>query len=243
MNFNVKVSTDEKFNTLISKVSEVYARGRDNFINALTNGGKDFYRFFQGIKNLESLPYIDTSNGVYFTEMFADCTSLKTIPGIDTSKAVECISMFRNCESLITIPYINTSKVYNFDSMFSKCYALINLPEIDTSNGSNFNATFAYCYELVTIPKLNLSKGTNLGYMFYQCNSLENIIFEGYIKNDLSLSHSKKLTVDSLMSAINALYDFSGTTTAKTLTIGEINLAKLTEEQKTIATDKGWVLA
>ena len=39
-----------------------------------------------------------------------------------------------------------------------------------------------------------------------------------------------------------ALKDNTGTT-AKTLTLGATNLAKLTEEQKQIATDKNWNLA
>lgn len=78
---------------------------------------------------------------------------------------------------------------------------------------------------------VNLTKGTNLNYIFYQCYALENITFEGYIKQDLDLSSSKKLTIESLMSVINALYDFSGTTTTKTLTIGKTNLAKLTDDE------------
>lgn len=48
-----------------------------------------------------------------------------------------------------------------------------------------------------------------------------------------------KLTVDSLLSLLNALADG---VTDKTCKIGTTNLAKLTEEQKAIATDKGWTL-
>lgn len=49
-------------------------------------------------------------------------------------------------------------------------------------------------------------------------------------------------TVDCMLDMFEALKDNTGTT-AKTLTLGATNLAKLTEEQKQIATDKNWNLA
>ena len=220
-----------------------YEQGRDDIVNVLTNGGKSFFQFFYNLTTLERLPYVNTSKGTEFGEMFANCKMLKNVPLIDLSKASTCISMFRNCEALTTIPALNFSNIWNFDSMFGRCYELLYLPEIDTSNGTKFNSMFGYCQKLVTIPKLNLSKGTTLDYMFYDCKALENVTFEGSINYDLSLSSSKNLTVTSLMSAINALYDYSGTATTKTLTIGTTNLTKLTDEQKAIATTKGWSLA
>ena len=53
-----------------------------------------------------------------------------------------------------------------------------------------------------------------------------------------------KLTVQSLMNVINNLYDFraNGSTVTRNLTIGAYNLRKLTDEQKAVATNKGWTL-
>ncbi|MBO5955586.1 MAG: hypothetical protein J6Q10_02165, partial [Clostridia bacterium] len=64
-------------------------------------------------------------------------------------------------------------------------------------------------------------------------------------KNGFSVSDSKKLSYDSLMSIINALKDYSTDTsgTTYTVTLGTTNLAKLTNEEKAIATQKGWSLA
>ncbi len=76
--------------------------------------------------------------------------------------------------------------------------------------------------------------------MFYNCTALENVTFEGTIpvRGNMSVfSYSNKLTVKSLMSFINALTNMSDTATY-TITIGSTNLAKLTEEQIQIATDK-----
>ena len=45
-----------------------------------------------------------------------------------------------------------------------------------------------------------------------------------------------------MIAMFNSLKDLTGDT-AKTLTLGSTNLAKLTDEQKAIATNKNWTLA
>ena len=59
-------------------------------------------------------------------------------------------------------------------------------------------------------------------------------------KVSLNLSSCSKLTHDSIMVVINGLQTVTET---QTLTLGSENLAKLTEADKKIATDKGWTLA
>lgn len=85
---------------------------------------------------------------------------------------------------------------------------------------------------------------TSAGNVFNYCSSLKNITFAGTIKlSGITLSTSTLLTVDSIMSAINALYDYSSSSSTYTITFGSTNLAKLTDEQKAVATAKGWTLA
>lgn len=73
---------------------------------------------------------------------------------------------------------------------------------------------------------------------------LEEVTFTGEIASDnFNVSTCTKLTHDSLMSIINTLKDYSSTTTTKTCTLGATNLAKLTDAEKAIATQKGWTLA
>ena len=59
-------------------------------------------------------------------------------------------------------------------------------------------------------------------------------------KVSLDLSPCTNLTHDSIMVVINGLQTVTET---QTLTLGSTNLAKLTDEEKQIATDKGWTLA
>lgn len=102
---------------------------------------------------------------------------------------------------------------------------------------------FAYLAEnLVSIlGALDLSNCTAAAMAFNHCLALENIEFvPNTIPISIGFSYSKNLTHDSLMSII---YGLAVVETTQTLTLGTTNLAKLTTEEKAIATEKGWTLA
>ena len=75
---------------------------------------------------------------------------------------------------------------------------------------------------------------------FARCTGLTTITGNPNFKVSLSMSACNKLTHDSIMVVINGLQTVTET---QTLTLGTTNLAKLTEADKKIATDKGWTLA
>lgn len=78
----------------------------------------------------------------------------------------------------------------------------------------------------------------------FAANSLENIEFvPNTISVALGFQHCKNLTHKSLLSILNGLKDFSGTTTTLTLTLHANSKAKLSEDEKQIATKKGWTIA
>lgn len=73
--------------------------------------------------------------------------------------------------------------------------------------------------------------------------ALENVVLcDGFNGTGLNVSASTKFTAEALVSMFEALADLTGQI-AHTLTIGATNLAKLTEEQIAIATNKNWTLA
>ena len=109
---------------------------------------------------------------------------------------------------------------------------------LDLSSGTNFNATWAYCTSLTELPALDLSSGTNFDYCWQSCSSLTNLGGFGAISANIDL-HYCPLTVESLMNVINQ----AATVTGKTMTLGSTNLNKLSDEQKAVATSKGWTLA
>jgi hypothetical protein len=97
----------------------------------------------------------------------------------------------------------------------------------------------------VTIEKVILKDdgSQSLTDTFGSMGNLEYIRFEGTIGKSTSFSASKNLTHDSLINILEHLKDYAGSGTTYTLTLGSTNLAKLTDAEKAIATQKGWTLA
>ena len=118
----------------------------------------------------------------------------------------------------------------------------LSLPAGFGQNAKNISGCFFVCASLVSL-SLPTGFGQNATYTsncFYGCFALKTITGNPNFKVSFSLSNSTQLTHDSLMVVINGLQTV---TEAQTLTLGETNLAKLTDAEKQIATDKGWTLA
>lgn len=108
---------------------------------------------------------------------------------------------------------------------------------------NNYLNVFAGCANLVTIEKLRAKKSTIFSQTFNGCSALQNITFEGEIGQNISFSDCSKLTYKSLMSIINALYNYSGSGITHTLTLHADAKARLSDSEKVIATQKGWTIA
>ena len=159
-------------------------------------------------------------------------------------------NLFFNCTSLssLTLPDGFGRTAVDIGACFAGCTSLksLVLPDGFGQNATNFISNFAGCfYNCKALESLHLPSGfgqyaTNLTNCFSQCLSLKTITGNPNFKVSLNLSTCNDLTHDSLMVVINGLQTV---TTTQTLTLGTKNLAKLTEADKKIATDKGWTLA
>ena len=209
----------------------------DNFPKNEING---CVYMFNGCSALESIP-----NGIklkpYYTidNMFYGCTNLTEIPYFDTSKVYSFGSAWSNCDKLTTFPQLDTSNGTNFNSAWQNCVSLTEFPALDLSKGTDFGSAWYWCSSLTTMPALDLSNGTNFYNAWYNCTSLTTLGGFGAIKENFDLSTSTLLTAESIMNVITQ----AATVTGKTMTLGSTNLAKLTDEQKAVATSKGWTLA
>ena len=139
---------------------------------------------------------------------------------------------------------VDMMSIENLSYCFYQCASLTSLvlPDGFGQNATNLVNGFGACASLTT---LHLPAGfgkyaTNLANCFRNCNALTTITGNPNFKVSLSMSACSKLTHDSIMVVINGLQTV---TTTQTLTLGSTNLAKLTDDEKKVATDKGWTLS
>ena len=208
---------------------------------------------FAQIPNLTSVDFADwdVSNVTNFHSMFDNSNKIENIDVSkwNTSSATDMGWMFNgNNFKTLDVSNFNTSKVTDMFAMFSgsKSLTQLDISNFDTSNVLDFGRAFSYwgnvCEEL-NISGLDLSKCTSIDGPFMS-SSFKVIRCDGLRLPDIDMSKiglnsSTSLTVDSIVGLLNALpqsdkgYSFQ---------IGSDNIAKLSDEQKAIATNKGWSL-
>ncbi len=230
------MSLAKKLTTIAKNEQKVFEAGKqteyDMFWDAHQKNGQrtDYDGAFGGWLPVNFRPkysmYVD--NARY---MFRMCRGTK-FDLVERLKQMDVILDFSNCS--------------NFRCTFNMS-SFTRVGEINISKAAETDYIFGYATSLITIDNLifdenGILKGRNNE--FHYCTELQNIKITGVIgQNGWNFNYCEKLTHDSLMSIINALKDYSGTTTTKTLTLGATNLAKLTSAEKAIATEKGWTLA
>ena len=158
----------------------------------------------------------------------------------DTANVTNTESMFGQCYNITSIPLLNTSNVKNMNYVFQYCRNLTNIPLFDTSGVEYMNYAFQYCNALTVVPALIINNNVKSAYdPFRGCSNLEAIHMIGF-NFDFNISYSTKFTREALVEILNNL---ATVTSTRTLKMGATNLAKLTDEDKLIATNKGWTLA
>ena len=208
---------------------------------------------FDGMANLKSLELSewDVSKVTNFYAMFGDCAKIENIDVSkwNTSSAINMAWMFANSGfNTLDVSNFDTSKVTEMFAMFSgsKSLTRLDVSNFDTSNVLDFGRVFSYwghvCEEL-NISGLNLTKCTSMELTFKRSNfkviRCDGLRLPNIDMSTIGLDTSTELTVDSIVGLLNALpqsdkgYSFQ---------IGSGNIAKLSDEQKAIATDKGWTL-
>ena len=170
---------------------------------------------------------------------FSQCYELEEIELPSILKKLNAYTFLKNTNlTNINIPNAVTKME---TGVFSECSSLtgITLP-----NRLEYmrNRVFERCTNLATInipSSLTQVDSTT----FLACSSLETVTLEsGFNANGLDLSVSTLYSVNTLVTMLNALANRTGQV-PYTLTLGSTNLAKLSNEQLAIATEKNWTLA
>ena len=206
----------------------------------LTGGGGDYE-----IKEL-----VVTENGVYNVDgeaykpvrvnvpQTAQGGTLKAL--LDTThSAYKLFYKFDGSSVEGLIDYNDTSNVTNMEGMFFNCANLSSIPPLITSKVTNMVEMFYGCRKLTAIPQLDISQVTYMRNTFGDCNSLISIGMYGF-RYSIDIS-STALAHDALVAFLNQ----AGTAynSSQKITMGSAKLALLSDEEKAIATNKGWQLA
>lgn len=209
---------------------------------------------------IDSLPVADITE--YFesdisSTSYAGVALIKKIPDNTTVSTNNLSNAFYNMKNLTEIPLLDTSNVLDMRGMFANCSSLISIPQLDTSNVTTIQTCFSGCSSLTTLPLLNFSKVINIQNIIISCPAVTTLggflnlgqaylttASASYASYRLTLSGANNLTHDSLMNVINNLYDIaSAGVQTQQLVLGSTNLAKLTDEEILIATNKGWTVS
>lgn len=143
----------------------------------------------------------------------------------------------------------DTSNVTSLVGTFSVCYGIseLDLSHWNVSMVTSMGRMFYYALNLASInlSNWNMTRVEQMSEMFSACGSLTTLNMDNAIlpKIDLNIAlhNSPNLTVESLESVLNALPQLSSGE-SHYIQLGSTNIDKLSDDQKAIAINKGWVL-
>ena len=198
------------------------------------NQGKNCYIGFNAIQSIVSM-CSNYGNSSYYGTFNASVIPCVTLPKNSSTTQINSFYQFRG---KICLPKqmgeISATRLFSgiADSRFV-------IPEYTTVSTVQ---SFIGCtwLKVISFPlSYQMASGNNV---FQNCGNLRTIeIVNGWIPNlDMTLSMHNYLSADDMVAFFQKL---GTTTTARTLTFGSVNLGRLTEAQKQIATDKGYTLA
>ena len=203
------MSIAEKLKTVAENEQRVFDAGKraeyDRFWdNYQDNGNRAHYRyaFYRPFWNDQNFKpkynIVPSQDGQY---IFQQC-SITDMKGILERQGV-------------ALDFSRTPSLYHcFNSA-----KITRLPVIDGSNCGNWQNAFINCSSLQSIERIVVSENVGTGYfaqMFSGCCSLCDVIFDGVIGQDISLSDSLSLSKTSIESLFETL---SETATGKTVSL------------------------
>lgn len=232
-----------------------------------TSKAKDFSYTF-AYSSINEFPNWNFSNAENISNLLNNCKSLKTdivINNLSKLTGDYCLNGAFQQSGLtsVTLNGLNPNIAYSINGIFLNNGWLQSI-SLNTTTGvpmkvKSMSEAFNYCSRLKTLPLMDLTQCTRFSVI--GCNYLESIpaydlsnitsinlsslykLAEFHatgMKVSFDISFSTNFTKEALVEILNNL---ATVTTTQTLKMGATNLARLTDEDKLIATNKGWTLA
>jgi surface protein len=209
----------------------------DNFIQNYNGKMSSCYGMFDNSDALKESPNFGdkTKNCLNMCYMFYGCNNLTSISQLDTSNVIDMRYMFHDCSKLTTIPQLDTSNVIDMRGMVGGCSRLTSIPLLNCQNVKYMDSFFG-----------GSSQGAGICADITYCGGFKDLGKQSSVSGLSSdfLDYALDLTRESLMNIINNLYDRKANGLSNlTIKFGYDHLTKLTDEQKSIAVNKGWILS
>ena len=211
-----------------------------------------FKGMFSGCSSLTSLDvsHFDTSKVTTMYCMFSGCSSLTSldVSHFDTGNVQYMGLMFFGCSSLtsLDVSHFDTGKVQGMSQMFSGCSSLTSLDvsHFVTGNVNSMDMMFYGCKNMRTLNIGNMDLSglvDDMSRTFMYCSNLRSITGQFvWLKKSISFGWSTLLDHDSAMMVINSA---ETVTTVQTIAFSSNTKAPLSDEEKAIATKKGWAVS
>ena len=172
------------------------------------------------------------SYGIDYSSVFEKCKNLENVT-LDIGSMVDAStssnSFYMNLYRAFWGGYSPTDKTTTLNITFLNA---------DANVYRWFDEAFSNNGNIVSLPAVNCATSYYLDTAFKGCINLEELKFYNIMSN-INLKDCTKMTREALVEVLNNL---ATVTETRKCTLGETNLAKLTDEDKAIATNKGWTL-
>lgn len=206
---------------------------------------------------------LDVSSCTNMENMFYSTTNIpiSNLADFNTSNVTNMKYLFNATQKIPIRDFSkwDTSKVTSFNNMFYSAKFIDNTTTLNLSGWdfnsvteSNYNTgvyqMFCFCSDIKSINFTNakMDKMGSMGSMWYYSYASE-IILDGVtlpkVAMDWDSTYMHKHTLDTVLGILNALPDITGDGLSLTCKLGTQDLVQLTDEQKAVATAKGWTLA
>lgn len=203
---------------------------------------------FHHCYSLTTCGTVSFPNATQLLDCFNSCTSLVSFGGVVADKATSVRGFICECGNLETMGDFNCPSLTDIYGFAWNDAKLKKAPHFNSTKLQDIGRAYYKCTSLEEIPGFDCTNVNDAGIFATSCPALTKVGALQNIKVSISFSDSPLLTVESMMNIINSIYDFTGN--GKTpgynqgnLSLGSTNLAKLSDEQKAVATNKGWTLA
>lgn len=205
--------------------------------------------YFLNDTNLYWCPVLNTKNVTSMYKTFYGCSNLRYVPELDITSLTNISSAFYNCTSLLQTPEWDYSKIVTMNAAFYGCTSLELIPTtIDLSSCTTINNMFRNCAK---INDLNIGGDcgniNNVNYAFLGCTSLYYVTGFTNLGKGFTAAATLDLSAATLYEEspkwiANSVYDMSEKGFGMTIKFSSNTYSSLTDEVKTIFTNKGWTI-